>query len=80
MKQAYLTIIIITVLILIYKTVLYKRSFPSKRMICWLYFGRNEVILSSNNSRRTAKEQQNILSIIALIGLILAVCLYLLIP
>jgi len=80
MKQAYLVTAIITVLIAIFKTILYMGNFSEKRLTCWLYFGRSEIMLSSTPGRRIAKEWQNTLSIVALIGLISSLCMYLLIP
>jgi hypothetical protein len=76
MQQTFFVILIFTVLTLVYKTVHYLRHFSKKKLYCWLYFGRNEVMLSSTASRRAAKERQNSMSLVAAIGLILSSAMY----
>ena len=68
MKQADLAALLITLLILTYKTISYIRKFSNKPIYCWMYFGRNEIMLSSTKDRRIAKEKQNLLSLVSLIG------------
>ncbi|TKK69749.1 hypothetical protein FC093_06565 [Ilyomonas limi] len=76
MKQAYFIILALTIIVLIYKTVHYWRYFSGKKLYCWFYFGRNEIMLSSTTSRCVAKKWQNVLSLATLIGLILSSYLY----
>ncbi len=76
MKQAYFILLILTTFVIIYKTVHYWRHFAHKGLIRWLYFGRNEIMLSTSASRRMAKERQNALSLATIIGLILSFFMY----